>query len=130
MALICMISVHISDVTPSVATTLDSLEIALYSIPAAISLLCTYLICHRILFSSSKNHQSRIGRNRKLFKIMEIIVESSLIYTVMLLCTAVLDVPIPRSGRSIKRETAYTYMSALLTPISVCNLCITGGQDG
>jgi len=117
--MITVVSVNITDVTPSVATVLNSLQIALYSIPGGISLVCTYLISHCILCSSFQNRCSRIGGQQKLRKIIDIIVQSSLVYTITLVCAAATDVTTPHAERSLSEETIFHFISALLTPISV-----------
>jgi len=108
--MIAIVSVHISNITLPVARVLDTLQIALYTLPAAISVMCTYLISHRIFVTS---------KNRKFRKIIDIIVQSSLIYTVTLICAASSDVTKPHVQRSVTTDTIFSFISSLLTPISV-----------
>jgi len=127
--MITIISLNISHITPSVATMVNSHQIALYSIPAAICLMCTYLISHRIFFASLQNEHSRIGGKRKLRKIIDIIVQSSFVYTVTLVCVAATDVTTPDAERSLTEDTVFNFVAGLLTPISVMHPCLESGIE-
>jgi len=123
--MIIIVSVNISYVSPSVASVLNSLQITLYTVPPAISVMCTYLISHRIYFGLFQSEDSRHVRSPKLRKIIDIIVQSSLAYTVMLVCVAASDVTTPNSKRPIVMQTIHTLMSYLLGPVSVFNSYLT-----
>ena len=119
ISLVILISVNITHVTTAKAKIFDCIEIALYVIPVVISVVATYMIAHRIYYSSRKIKESGIGGNEKLKNVLEIVIQSSAIYTIMLLGTVGLDMPVPAALRSGTRETAYHYISALMAPISV-----------
>ncbi|KAF9547842.1 hypothetical protein CPC08DRAFT_715718 [Agrocybe pediades] len=118
LALIIDISANIHSINPAKARVFDILQIALYLIPVVISLATTYLICHRIYFTSHARNGFRAPLKTTLRKVIDIVVQSSAMYTVALLGTALVDVPMPTSQRSDTREIAYRYMATILTPIA------------
>jgi len=125
--MIALISSSLSNITNSKARLFDSIQITLYVLPAAISVLATYLISHRIYLGSvpltSNGHRMRQGNRMK--GLIEIILQSSAIYTVVLLTRAALSSPAPLAERrnsrlSLEYESAGDYLDISLTLLAVC----------
>ena len=89
---IILISSSISDITVGKARMIDTLQICLYAISALLSLIATYLIAYRII-SSARGQ----GKGYRLRHLVDIIVQSSVTYTLALVLNAVLSSPRPAS---------------------------------
>ncbi|KAF4619473.1 hypothetical protein D9613_004658 [Agrocybe pediades] len=118
IAMIILIGVNIHNVTPAKARVFNSIHIALIVIPVFVSLTCTYLIAHRIYSSSRKVAGGAMMRNQNLKRIIEITVQSSAIYSLILTVTVAVSAPTPTIVRSASMYEAYTYFSAILGPIT------------
>jgi len=117
--MIIFIGVNISNVTPKKAKIFNSIQITLYVIPVFISLVSSYLISHRIYFTTRQLPGRRMRKNNKLKSIMEITIQSSLIYTLVLSATVAMNTPVPTSMRTELYYSIYSYLSAILGPVTV-----------
>jgi len=123
--MIILISVHVSNITDADARIFDSLQIALYLIPAVNSVLVTYMIAHRIYVGSRPMTAAGLETitNPKLKRILDMVVQSSAIYTVVLLASAAMDTPVPLSQRNHAYLTSIAaarwYIDAALSVLSV-----------
>ncbi|KAF9555616.1 hypothetical protein CPC08DRAFT_780314 [Agrocybe pediades] len=124
LVMIATISANLRNITDSKARLFDSLQIALYIIPAANSVLVTYLISYRVYVGTFPLPEGRAmqepRRRRKVRRVIDIVVQSSAIYTVLLLARAALSSPEPLSERagsrsSLALEAATDYLDITLT---------------
>ncbi|KAF9554880.1 hypothetical protein CPC08DRAFT_160007 [Agrocybe pediades] len=90
---IIFISANIDNVTPSKAMAFNTLQLTLYIIPAVLSVITTALISYRITKINTR-------RNSDLKRLVDIIVHSSAVYTVLLVMRAAFATPVPLAQRT------------------------------
>ncbi|KAF9554881.1 hypothetical protein CPC08DRAFT_160022 [Agrocybe pediades] len=111
---IIFISANITNVTPSKAMIFDTLQLTLYITPAILSIITTTLISYRIIAVNK-------SRNRHLRRLVDIIAQSSAVYTLILVLRAALSTSVPDAQRTSSRlqiiSSTDTYLEILLLSI-------------